>query len=90
MTMTTHPMHTDESTNRGWRTYCTATTAERIARAMAGVVILAGLGLGYFVSPWFFLLIAFAGLNLLQSSVTGFCPPELIYNLTRRRKTSDS
>lgn len=64
-----------------WRTYCSATPAERTARAVAGIVILTGLALGWLVSPWFYLLPAFAGVNLLQSSITGFCPPELLYNL---------
>ncbi|MEO6800502.1 MAG: DUF2892 domain-containing protein [Rhodanobacter sp.] len=30
--------------------------------------------LGHFVSPWWLLLAAFVGANLLQSSFTGFCP----------------
>lgn len=84
--MTTHTSQASDQTERGWRTYCTATGAERIARAMAGVVILSGLALGWFVSPWFYLLPAFAGVNLLQSSITGFCPPELLYNLFKWRR----
>lgn len=83
--MRTHRQKDDDTPNRGWKTYCTATTAERIARALAGVVILTGLALGYYVSPWFYLMTAFAGVNLLQSAITGFCPPELIYNVFRRR-----
>jgi len=84
--MTTPKPHAPEKTTDGWRSYCTATDAERIARAMAGIVILTGLALGWFVSPWFYLLPAFAGVNLLQSSITGFCPPELLYNLFRWRR----
>jgi hypothetical protein len=30
------------------------------------------------VSPWWWLLTAFVGLNLLQSSFTGFCPAAMI------------
>lgn len=86
--MTTHTANVDDSKSSGWRAYCTATAAERIARAVAGVVILTGLGLGYFVNPWFFLLPAFAGVNLLQSSVTGFCPPEMVFNLLRWRRSA--
>jgi hypothetical protein len=37
------------------------------------------LALGYFVSPWWFLLTAFAGLNLMQASVTGFCPAAIVF-----------
>ena len=31
------------------------------------------------VSPWWWLLTAFVGLNLLQSSITGFCPAAVIF-----------
>jgi len=31
------------------------------------------------VSPWWLLLTAFVGLNLLQSSVTGFCPAAMVF-----------
>ena len=51
---------------------------ERIIRSFAGAVVLASLALGYFHSPYWFLLTAFAGLNLLQSGFTGFCPPEKV------------
>ena len=43
-------------------------------RVIAGVVVLASLALGYLVSPYWHLLTAFAGLNLLQSGFTGWCP----------------
>ena len=52
---------------------------EKIVRVLAGTVTLAGLGLGVFVNEWWLLLSAFAGLNVLQSAVTGFCPPEIVY-----------
>ncbi len=47
---------------------------ERVVFAFAGSVILLSVLLGYFVSPWWLLLAAFVGFNLLQSSFTGFCP----------------
>jgi hypothetical protein len=53
---------------------------ERFVRAVAGTVILVGFVLGWFVNDLFFLIHVFAGLNLLQSSVTGICPPEKIYD----------
>jgi len=31
------------------------------------------------VSTWWLLLTGFVGLNLLQSSVTGFCPAALLF-----------
>ena len=46
---------------------------------MGGTVTLAGLALGFFVSPWGYLLTAFAGANILQGAFTGFCPPEITY-----------
>ena len=49
-------------------------SVDRAVMAFAGFVVLVSLSLGYFVSPWWFLLTAFAGLNLIQASVTGFCP----------------
>jgi hypothetical protein len=49
-------------------------TIDRIVLAFAGTVVLLGLLLGLFVSPWWFLLSAFVGLNLFQSAFTGFCP----------------
>ncbi len=47
--------------------------------SFAGLVVLAGLALGWFVSPWWFLLDAFAGLNMLQAGVTGVCPAAMIF-----------
>lgn len=52
---------------------------ERFVRVLAGVVSLTGLGLGLFISPWWYLLTGVAGLNLIQSAFTGFCPPEVVY-----------
>lgn len=51
---------------------------ERIIRAVAGSLVLLSLTLGWFVSPYWLLLTAFVGLNLLQSSFTRFCPLEKI------------
>ena len=53
-------------------------TIDRIVLAFAGSVVLASLALGYFVNPYWFLLTAFVGLNLLQSAFTGFCPLAII------------
>ena len=56
---------------------------ERYIRIMAGFVVMLSLALGYhgspiFVSEWFLALTAFAGLNLFQSGITGFCPPGIL------------
>ena len=45
-----------------------------VIRRMAGIMVLVFLALGYWVSPWFYLVVAFTGLNLLQSSFTKWCP----------------
>lgn len=45
---------------------------------MAGTMVLASVALGHYVSPWWFLLTVFVGVNLIQSAFTGFCPAEMI------------
>lgn len=52
---------------------------DRAVFAFAGVMILASLALGHWVSPYWFLLTAFAGLNMLQAAFTGFCPAAMIF-----------
>ncbi len=47
-----------------------------VIRRFAGVFILLSLALGHWVHPGWFLFTAFVGVNLLQSSFTGFCPLE--------------
>ena len=53
-------------------------TVESIIRLLAGSLVLLSLGLAHFASPWWLLLTAFVGLNLIQSALTGFCPPEML------------
>jgi hypothetical protein len=47
--------------------------------SFAGSVVLIGLSLGWVVSPYWFLLPAFAGMNMIQASITGFCPAALMF-----------
>ncbi|MBS0456242.1 MAG: DUF2892 domain-containing protein [Proteobacteria bacterium] len=47
---------------------------ERAVMAFAGTMVLLSLALTYFFSPWWMLFTAFIGVNLIQSSFTGFCP----------------
>ena len=47
---------------------------DRAVMAFAGVMILISLALTQLVSPWWWLLTAFVGLNLLQSAFTNWCP----------------
>lgn len=49
---------------------------EQYIRAIAGTFILLSMGLGYLLSPYWFVFTGFVGLNLLQSAVTGWCPME--------------
>jgi len=51
---------------------------DMVVRRFAGTFVLASLALGWWVSPWWFLFTAFVGFNLIQSSLTGFCPLERI------------
>lgn len=52
---------------------------DRAVLAFAGLVVFFSVALGYLVSPYWFLLTAFAGLNMLQSSITGFCPAAIVF-----------
>lgn len=52
---------------------------DRAVMAFAGVMILASVLLVHFVSPWWLLFTAFIGLNLLQASLTGFCPAAIVF-----------
>lgn len=47
---------------------------DKFVFAFAGIIILSGLALGHWVNELWFLLPAFAGLNMLQAAFTGFCP----------------
>ena len=51
---------------------------ESLVRLLAGGVTLLGVVLTLVVSPWWLILPAFAGVNLIQSVFTGFCLPTLL------------
>ena len=53
-------------------------TTYDLVRLLAGFVTLVGVALTRFVNPWWLLLPAFVGLNLIQSVFTGFCLPTLL------------
>lgn len=55
-------------------------TNERALRIMAGCVVLLSAALTRFVSPWWLLLTAFVGLNLLQSGFTNWCPAMWLFD----------
>lgn len=52
---------------------------DKAVLTFAGFVVLLGLTLGWLVSPYWFLLTAFAGLNMVQAGITGFCPAAIIF-----------
>ena len=52
---------------------------DRAVMAFAGAMILVSAALVYLVSPWWLLLTAFVGLNLVQASFTGFCPAAIAF-----------
>jgi hypothetical protein len=49
-----------------------------VIRRFAGTFVLLSLALGWWVSPYWFLFTAFVGVNLIQSTITKFCPLERI------------
>ena len=52
---------------------------ENSIRFLAGTMIIASLALDYFFpSGYWLFLTAFVGINLFQSSITKFCPAEII------------
>jgi hypothetical protein len=54
-------------------------TLDRAVMMFAGFMVLLSLVLGFNVSPYWYLLTAFVGLNMLQASVTGFCPAAMLF-----------
>ena len=51
---------------------------DRAVMAFAGCVVLLGVVLSLTVHPWWIALTAFAGLNMIQASFTGFCPAAMV------------
>ena len=54
---------------------------DRAVLAFAGMVVLVSVLLGWYFSPYWLLLTAFAGLNMVQSAFTGFCPAAMFRKL---------
>jgi len=53
---------------------------DRAVMAFAGTIALISALLAAVVSPWWLLLTAFVGLNLVQASMTGFCPAAMVFS----------
>ncbi|MGE5086395.1 MAG: DUF2892 domain-containing protein [Bacillota bacterium] len=60
-------------------------TIENQIRAFAGSFILLSLVLAHFHSPNWLWFTAFVGANLLQSSMTKFCPLEIILRKIQKK-----
>ena len=54
-------------------------TLDHAVMRFAGLVVLLSAVLAWFVHPYWLGLTAFAGLNLLQASFTGFCPAAMVF-----------
>jgi Zn-dependent protease len=53
-------------------------TIDRVVLAFAGAMICLSLLLSILFTPWFLLLAAFVGLNMLQAAFTRVCPLAMI------------
>jgi len=51
---------------------------DNVIRRFAGTFILLSVALGAWVNPWWIAFTAFVGFNLIQSSLTHFCPLERV------------
>jgi hypothetical protein len=54
-------------------------TLDRSVMLFAGTMVLLSVVLTAFVSPLFLWFTVFIGLNLIQSSFTGFCPAAMVF-----------
>jgi len=54
-------------------------TVDRAVMAFAGFMVLFSLALSQAFSPYWLLLTAFVGLNLLQAAFTRFCPAAIVF-----------
>jgi hypothetical protein len=52
---------------------------DRAVMVFAGSINLVGVVLAWLVSPYWLLLPAFVGLNLIQAALTGLCPAAMIF-----------
>jgi len=62
-------------------------TMDQKIRLIAGTFVLISVALGIWWNPWAFAFTAFVGLNLVQSSLTGWCLMEDILRKTGVHRT---
>lgn len=56
---------------------------DTVIRRFAGVFVMVSVALGMWVHPGFLWFTAFVGFNLVQSSITNFCPLERVLGASR-------
>lgn len=61
-------------------------TLDRSVMMFAGIMVLLSVALTLWVSPLFVWFTVFIGLNLIQSSVTGFCPAASVFRMLGIKK----
>ena len=54
-------------------------SVDRAVMMFAGAMVLVSLALALTLSPYWLWLTAFVGANLVQASLTGFCPAAMIF-----------
>ena len=58
---------------------------DRAVLGFAGFMTLLSAVLVWLVSPWWLLLTAFVGINMMQASITGFCPAAIVFKMLGAR-----
>jgi rhodanese-related sulfurtransferase len=56
-----------------------AVSLERQVRIAAGFLVVLGVALGFFVTPYFYLLSAMVGAGLMQAGITDTCPMAILF-----------
>jgi len=59
---------------------------DRTVMLFAGFIVLTSLALAHWVHPGWTWLTVFAGANLMQAAVTGFCPAAIVFRRLGVRK----
>jgi hypothetical protein len=54
---------------------------DRAVLAFAGIVVILGALLALTVNIWWIALVLFAGANMIQASMTGFCPAAKLFRM---------
>ena len=58
-------------------------SVDRMVFVFAGSVVLLSIALAHYVHPWWIGLAIVAGLNMIQSAFTGFCPAAMLFKKLR-------